>query len=624
MAKDKSKQDKKRKVESGAAPAAASTSTGLFGGVKDAALDDLFSKGDAFAKTAAPAPTPAAPVVPTASTSSAAAERPAKKARKDKKARSAVGSDDDAGELDAAPGPAAAAPRAVAPIQQVEDGEDGQSSDGSDSEGDAGELVHESVKAARARRERRGRAQKYVPAGETAVERDRRTVFVGNLPVEVAKSKSITHALRAHVLAFAPGAKIESVRFRSVAFATPTAALPSDDPERDASRRTRKEKERAAAWRAQQATGANGVAVGRKTGEEGAETPKVFLDAKGKRKVAFIKGDFHAELASCNAYIVFAHAPPSRPSTLPPILDPFAAAARALAADGSVFHGLTLKVDALRAPSAVALKDATTALGRRDAWLPAGADPKKSLFVGGLDYAAKDEDVRAFFEALVVAERGVPAAGAGAGAGVGADAGAEGQGADEAGAGAQPKWVTSVRIVRDKDTQLGKGFGYVHFADRESVDEIIAMDSKRLKFAKRPLRVQPCKTLPPKPAPAPASVSAASGAGTGPGGKDTRARKPRMTKAAMPKGNPALGERLRALSKEDRKVAKAADAERQARRRAKKQLKHAHERDAAASERARVSLAPTKAERQRTDRKVKAKKGRVRSANALKKMKGSM
>ncbi|KAG6822879.1 hypothetical protein H0H93_004667, partial [Arthromyces matolae] len=67
-------------------------------------------------------------------------------------------------------------------------------------------------------------------------------------------------------------------------------------------------------------------------------------------------------------------------------------------------------------------------------------------------------------------------------------------------------WVTRVRIVRDKDTQLGKGFGYVQFRvrkrptlialimdttdsdDHESVDEVLAMEPTKLKFAKRKLR----------------------------------------------------------------------------------------------------------------------------------------
>lgn len=52
------------------------------------------------------------------------------------------------------------------------------------------ELVHESLKtpAERRRRENQG-AAKYVPADETRADRDRRTVFVGNVPVACVKEK---------------------------------------------------------------------------------------------------------------------------------------------------------------------------------------------------------------------------------------------------------------------------------------------------------------------------------------------------------------------------------------------------------------------------------------------------
>lgn len=61
--------------------------------------------------------------------------------------------------------------------------------------------------------------------------------------------------------------------------------------------------------------------------------------------------------------------------------------------------------------------------------------------VGNLDFAAKEEDLRVFFESLLTTERGpVPDA-------------------SEA-----KNWVTHVRLVRDPATQLGKGFAYVEFA----------------------------------------------------------------------------------------------------------------------------------------------------------------
>jgi hypothetical protein len=116
-------------------------------------------------------------------------------------------------------------------------------------------------------------------------------------------------------------------------------------------------------------------------------------------------------------------------------MNPFEAATAVLAANDSTFMSRTIRVDKLRLPSAIALETATSALAKRDAWLPSNTDPKRSLFVGGLDYAAKEEDVRVLFEELVKSERGPSA----------------------------ERYITGVRIIRDAATQLGKGFGYVHF-----------------------------------------------------------------------------------------------------------------------------------------------------------------
>jgi nucleolar protein 12 len=288
---------------------------------------------------------------------------------------------------------------------------------------------------------------------------------------------------------------------------------------------------------------------------------------------------------------VFAYAHPDRAANVAPIMSPFEAVDAVLAANGSTFQERTIRVDRVRLASALGLAAATNALGKRDAWLPAGMDPKMSLFVGGLDYAAKDEDVRVYFEALVTAERGAPEAG---------------------------HWVTGVRIVRDKDTQLGKGFGYVHFVDRESVDEMIALPSAKLKFAKKPLRVQVCRSLPPNVRIHGKPAGGAAGAAGAPGASGKPAKKTGHT-GPIPRGNPALGDKIKDLTKDERKAVKATDAERQARRIAKKKLGVAN----AHKETGAVKLAATKAEKKRTDKKVKAKKGRVRSSHALSKMKGS-
>lgn len=59
--------------------------------------------------------------------------------------------------------------------------------EGSDNEGDLDKLVHESL----TKKDKKVRTPKtkYVPSEETAELRDQRTIFVGNLPIEVASKK---------------------------------------------------------------------------------------------------------------------------------------------------------------------------------------------------------------------------------------------------------------------------------------------------------------------------------------------------------------------------------------------------------------------------------------------------
>lgn len=109
--------------------------------------------------------------------------------------------------------------------------------------------------------------------------------------------------LFAHVRTFVPSASIESIRFRSIAFAAPTSHIAEGaDAEADAeeaTRRAQREKERAAQWRAEQeAEDAAGLGRGVKRGGQverqvDEETLKsqgrVFFQPGEKRKVAFIK-----------------------------------------------------------------------------------------------------------------------------------------------------------------------------------------------------------------------------------------------------------------------------------------------------------------------------------------------
>jgi nucleolar protein 12 len=64
-----------------------------------------------------------------------------------------------------------------------------QLNDTSDSEGDASQLTHETVVKMAQRDRTRPRHVHFVPPDETKGQRDARTVFLGNVSMEVAKSK---------------------------------------------------------------------------------------------------------------------------------------------------------------------------------------------------------------------------------------------------------------------------------------------------------------------------------------------------------------------------------------------------------------------------------------------------
>lgn len=72
----------------------------------------------------------------------------------------------------------------------VEDEEAEEVSSGSDNEGDSSKLVHESLqKSPQSKEQSRHGKPKFVPSKETPEQRDARTVFVGNVAVEVTKSR---------------------------------------------------------------------------------------------------------------------------------------------------------------------------------------------------------------------------------------------------------------------------------------------------------------------------------------------------------------------------------------------------------------------------------------------------
>ncbi len=326
--------------------------------------------------------------------------------------------------------------------EQEEGWHDEDAGESSDDEHTTAPLVHETtlnngMKSSVATRSRSA----YVPSGETKEQREARTVFIGNVPIEVAKSRvnynihwmdsklicyqPYQKALKQHLLALCatptsdgPNPKIESIRFRSVAFKIPTTKLPADGDKSSGKQSESRQRARTITW------------AGKK---DDGDLDKVYLTPAQKKRIAFIKGDLHEEAGSINSYVVFAHPHPVNQSDekkghrYQPTMDPFEAAKLLVArADGSTFMNRTLRVDLVRSP-----EEGDGAVH--------GFDPHFTIFVGNLDFTAQEEDLHAYIESVVVAEQGPPPENI-------------------------KSWVQGVRIIRDKDTQLGKGFAYVKFA----------------------------------------------------------------------------------------------------------------------------------------------------------------
>ncbi|GAA6007921.1 hypothetical protein JCM10207_004926 [Rhodosporidiobolus poonsookiae] len=423
-------------------------------------------------------------------------------------------------------------------------------------------------------------------AQETPEERDQRTVFLGNVPSECSTSKSAKKALVRHVLqnpslalpAGCPTLKLDSIRFRSIAFASKVfgrkATSGSGEGGDEAGGRGRK---RAREWREADGSDERGVKGGFKARET---KPASAVDGRSgaltdaqKRRVAFIRGELNEGKSTCNAYLVI--------EALPDSVD-VREVVQALvgAANNSLFQGATLHADVVRPRSAAALLAAAQMAAKpnpnltdvpknQDAHQVSAVEARRTIFVGGLDFAETEENVRKATEAVLVRERGE--------------------------AGDKP-YVESVRVVRDASSGLGKGFCYVLLKDDQCVDELLALPpGKNLKISKRKVRLERCKTSAAaarsKAATRAAANTAASSTRGGAAASSSRDRKPVRLSAprdptlakhgatgAKAEQQAKLAAALADLPSDERKKLKSMDADRVARRAQKKEQKRLAER----------------------------------------------
>ncbi|WFD30526.1 Nucleolar protein 12 [Malassezia sp. CBS 17886] len=447
------------------------------------------------------------------------------------------------------------------------------------------------------------RTQKVVlleHASDSVEARNKRTLFLGNVPISAVSNRAMRKELIRHVESLSPYPEctcIVALRFRSLALRTPAGeSTPPPDSARADTASSRR-KERAHKFRELQ-------------GADAGEKTQAPLTGAQKRKVAYINKDINERAEAVHAYVrigdprlVYAlreqqarQAERSVPRFDERVSGGVLAALLATAVDNSVLGGRHLRADLItplapheviaagldRLPEARAARIGGSSLS--------AADPRRTVFVGNLDFETGEEELRALFEKLLQEERGRPPSSRTTALRL--------DGTVVAGAERPGAWVQSVRIVRDKATQLGKGFAYVKLADTQCVDEMLALHDtenafvaarqrpaegsepfrRRLKLRKRALRVSRCRgggDAPPRGQKRPAGRDFDSPRTPH---RNAPARV-RSSGAPTPNGSSptpqsaASAAHLATLSKDQRAFVKKNDAARQARRLQKKQGK---------------------------------------------------
>ncbi len=371
---------------------------------------------------------------------------------------------------------------------------------------------HESVtKSATTTESSKQRKKTFKEEHEPSETRDQRTLFIGNIPIETAQSRSLQRKLTSFIESFSPYpilTKATALRFRSVAFATPTEHVEDDDADDAAAKKKKKGKSKERSQNYKEAVAA----------VEGGENAQAPLTAQQKRKIAFINKDFHEKAKSVSAYITIAHpkavlqhlydiTPPKAKSktaagakTAPVELDSrltgsVLAALIASFADGQPFEGRHLRVDLVKSispsevlssvskrsrpltapllalaippptPSRHCSLEVSISKRRRTSSCLLRSSPHRRTWFRRRDrhhphhrsrWPTRSRSFARFVGTRVPlrspAQRKVTES-------VNRDA----------------EWVRSVRLIRDAATQMGKGIGYVKFASQQCVDEIMAI-----------------------------------------------------------------------------------------------------------------------------------------------------
>ncbi|EGG11960.1 uncharacterized protein MELLADRAFT_115064 [Melampsora larici-populina 98AG31] len=369
--------------------------------------------------------------------------------------------------------------RAIISGNVSSDEETGQELDDDDDDESVSNLVHETLlsrKNSAPNSHQRTRKTRPSILNETPEERNLRTVFVGNVNVDCVKNKALARDLIDHLLnpesesePLAPRSRIESYRFRGIPLATPIVSR-EQQPENRSEKRSK-------TWRETQNSShadPSGKPTldnpeGGRVGRRGAKTafdetgtatlPEVqYLTPNQKRKVGYVTGDLHPEAKSCVAYLVISPPPESSQSEE----DGSSLTAQELAklisekSDATSFMGHVLRCDLAGARR-------ISQDGSDDAQIIDFGEQRRTLYIGGLDFMEHEDTVRKAVEAQLTAEKEGPPSDGGT-------------------------WVERVRLVRDKGTSLGKGFGYVLLKSKDAVEEMLALES--FKIGKRKVRVQ--------------------------------------------------------------------------------------------------------------------------------------